>query len=197
MPGLDPAAEFVAPASAFPPVVSSAHLAAGGSPGLSELEYGLILASHAFTRWMSRCMTAAGRSGLSALEILILHTVCHRDRPKKLADICLVLDVEDTHLASYAIRKLSTAGLVTSGRLGKEKVVEITEAGGGAVPPLCRGFARRCWSSRCVPPARWRRSCPMPLRSCAPSPAITNRPLARPRHCEVGSRDQRGDRESQ
>lgn len=115
--------------SPFPPVVSSAHLAAGGSPALSELEYGLILASHAFTRWMSRCMTAAGLPGLSALEILILHTVCHRDRPKKLADICLVLDIEDTHLATYAIRKLSAAGLVKTGRLGKEKIVEITDAG--------------------------------------------------------------------
>jgi len=120
-----------------PPVVSSAHLAAGGSPALSELEYGLILAGHAFTRWMSRCMTAAGRPGLSPLEILILHTVCHRDRPKKLADICLVLDVEDTHLATYAIRKLSAAGLVKTGRLGKEKVVEITEDGFA----LCRRYA--------------------------------------------------------
>jgi predicted MarR family transcription regulator len=123
--------------TSFPPVVSSAHLAAGGSPALSELEYGLILAGHAFNRWMSRCMTAAGRSGLSTLEILILHTVCHRDRPKKLADICLVLDVEDTHLATYAIRKLAEAGLVKSGRQGKEKMVEITETG----LDLCRRYA--------------------------------------------------------
>lgn len=130
-------AEPIAAAAApFPPVVSSAHLAAGGSPALSELEYGLILANHAFTRWMGRCMAAAGRPGLSPLEILILHTVCHRDRPKKLADICLVLDIEDTHLATYAIRKLSTAGLVKTGRLGKEKVVEITAAG----LDLCRRY---------------------------------------------------------
>jgi predicted MarR family transcription regulator len=121
--------EVGTPPAPFLPVVSSAHLAAGGSPALSELEYGLILAGHAFNRWMSRCMTAAGLPGLSPLEILILHSVCHRDRPKKLADICLVLDIEDTHLATYAIRKLSAAGLVKTGRLGKEKVVEITESG--------------------------------------------------------------------
>ena len=59
--------------SPFPPVVSSAHLAAGGSPALSELEYGLILASHAFTRWMSRCMTAAGLPGLPAARDLPYH----------------------------------------------------------------------------------------------------------------------------
>ncbi|MCB8829972.1 winged helix DNA-binding protein, partial [Escherichia coli] len=88
------------------PIVSSAHLAEGGSPGLSEVEYGMILASHAFSRWMVRCMAAAGLPGLSATEILILHSVRHRGREKKLADICLVLDIEDTHVATYAIRKL-------------------------------------------------------------------------------------------
>lgn len=111
------------------PIVSSAHLAEGGSPGLSEMEYGLILASHAFSRWMVRCMAAAGVPGLSPIEVLILHSICHRGRPKKLADICLVLDIEDTHVANYAIRKLEAAGLLTTGRLAKEKIVTITAKG--------------------------------------------------------------------
>ncbi len=34
------------------PIVSSAHLAAGAMPSLSELEFGLILLGHAFERWM-------------------------------------------------------------------------------------------------------------------------------------------------
>ena len=110
-------------------IVSSAHLAGGAAPSLSELEYGLILASHAFTRWMVRCMAAAGVQNLSAIEVLILNTVRHRDRAKTLADICLVLDIADTHVATYAIRKLSAAGLVAAGRTGKEKTVRITEAG--------------------------------------------------------------------
>jgi predicted MarR family transcription regulator len=119
------------------PVVSSAHLAAGASPGLSEVEYGLILAGHGFARWMVRCMAAAGRPGMSPTEILILHTVRHRDRPKRLADILLVLDIEDTHIASYAIRKLEEAGLVATGRAGKEKLVAATEAGAA----LCATYA--------------------------------------------------------
>jgi predicted MarR family transcription regulator len=117
------------PVTAIGPIVSSAHLAEGGSPGLSEVEYGLILASHAFHRWMVRCMAAAGIPDLSPVEIMILHTVRHRDRGKKLADICLVLDIEDTHVATYAIRKLEAAGLVTTGRQGKEKTILITEKG--------------------------------------------------------------------
>ena len=47
------------------PVVSSAHLAAGAMPALSEFEFGAILISHAFERWMVRCMAAAGVSDLS------------------------------------------------------------------------------------------------------------------------------------
>jgi predicted MarR family transcription regulator len=127
---------LTARADGIGPIVSSAHLAAGALPGLSEVEFGLILAGHAFDRWMVRCMGAAiGPSGvpdLSAVEVLVLHTVRHRDRPKKLADICLVLGIEDTHVVSYAVKKLALAGLVTSKKAGKEKLVLATKAGADA-----------------------------------------------------------------
>lgn len=114
------------------PVVSSAHLAAGKFPEVSEFEFGLIIAGHAFGRWTVRAMAAAGYPELSSLDVLVLHTVRHRDRPKTLADICLVLNVEDTHTVNYAIKKLSRAGLVRQGRRGKEKTVEATETGAAA-----------------------------------------------------------------
>ncbi|AIJ69698.1 winged helix DNA-binding protein [Brucella suis] len=120
------------PVASIGPIVSSAHLAEGGSPAMSEVEYGLILASHAFSRWMVRYMAAAGLPGLSPIEILILHSIRHRDREKKLADICLVLDIEDTHIATYAIRKLEKAGLLTTGKAAKEKTVKITAKGAEA-----------------------------------------------------------------
>ena len=110
-------------------VVSSAHLADGPLPEVSEFEFGLILASHGFERWMVRAMAAAGTPDLSPLEVLVLHTVRHRDRPKKLADICLVLNVEDTHTVNYAVKKLIRAGLAKDGRMGKEKTVEATQKG--------------------------------------------------------------------
>ncbi len=111
------------------PVVSSAHLAAGGSPALSESEFGLILAVHAFDRWIVRCMAAAGVSNLSPIEVLILHIVRHRDRPKRFADIALILDVEEIHVVAYALRKLESAGLVSTRREGKEKLVAATQQG--------------------------------------------------------------------
>ncbi|WP_371037174.1 winged helix DNA-binding protein [Rhodosalinus sp. FB01] len=119
------------------PVVSSAHLANSKVPELSEVEFALTMANHAFQRWITRCMTAAGAPGMAPLEVLILHLVNHRDRAKTLADIRLVLHVEDTHLVSYAVRKLNERGLVETGREGKEKTVRITEAG----TALCTRYA--------------------------------------------------------
>ncbi len=109
-------------------IVSSAHLADGASPALSELEFSLTLAATAYQRWIGRCASAAGLS-LSPLEVLILHTVRHRDRFKRLADIALVLDIDDIHLVTYALRKLEAAGLVSTKRDGKEKLVGATASG--------------------------------------------------------------------
>lgn len=111
------------------PVVSSAHLANSAMPEASEMEFALAMSNHAFQRWMTRCMGAAGAEGMAPLEIQILHLVHHRERPKTLADICLVLNIEDTHLVNYALRKLGERGLIATGRKGKEKTVGITEEG--------------------------------------------------------------------
>lgn len=128
-----PIAAIAAPADAaradIGPVVSSAHLASGRSPGLSEVEYGMMIAVSAFNRWMVRCMAAAGLPGLSATEVAILHSIAHRGRERRMADIALVLDIEDTHIVTYAIRKLEAAGLITTRRAGKEKLVSISDAG--------------------------------------------------------------------
>lgn len=114
--------------SAPEPIISSAHLASGASPALSELEFSLNLAATAYNKWIVRCSAAAGQQ-LSPLEVLVLHSVRHRGRPKRFMDLMLVLHVDDTHLVNYAVRKLSAAGLVATKRVGKEKVVEVTDRG--------------------------------------------------------------------
>ena len=43
-----------------PGIVSSSHLVSAKSVELSELEFGLIVAWNAFSRWAVRCMAAAG-----------------------------------------------------------------------------------------------------------------------------------------
>ncbi|MFQ5774224.1 MAG: winged helix DNA-binding protein [Kiloniellaceae bacterium] len=110
-------------------IVSSAHLVSERAAALSEFEYGLIVAGNAFERWIVRCMAAAGLEDLGALDILVLHSVNHRGREKKLADLCFVLNVEDTHTVSYAVKKLARLGLVEGTRRGKEIFYRTSEAG--------------------------------------------------------------------
>ena len=110
-------------------IVSSRHLVSERCAELSELEYALIMTSNAFNKWMVRCMTAAGEPDMGAFDVSLLHHVNHRNRKKKLADICFVLNVEDTHVVTYALKKLVKAGYVTSEKAGKELFFSTTEEG--------------------------------------------------------------------
>lgn len=124
-----PSAPSVADEGELRRIVSSEHLVSEKSPELSELEFGLIIASHAFGRWMIRCMAGAGVKDMTETEILVVHHVNHRGREKKLADICFVLNIEDTHVVSYALKKLARLGLVAGNRRGKEVLWSTTAAG--------------------------------------------------------------------
>ena len=96
-------------------IVSSSHLVSEKAAELSEVEYGLIVAWNAFGKWMVKAMATAvaeagisvsGGTDLNVLDILCLHSVNHRARPKKLADICFKLNVDDSHTVNYALKKL-------------------------------------------------------------------------------------------
>jgi len=117
-------------------IVASAHLVAADAAELSEFEYGLMVSAAAFNRWIVRCMAAAGAPDLGALDVMVLHTVNHRGRAKRLADICFTLNVEDTHLVNYALKKLVKAGFVAADRHGKETRYATTEDGGA----LCQRY---------------------------------------------------------
>jgi predicted MarR family transcription regulator len=124
----------VKPAERLEPVVprlfvSSAHLVSPRSQELSEFEFGLILVSNAFMRWVVRCMAAAGLKDLTPLDVLLMHHVNHRAREKKLADICFMINIEDTHVVAYALKKLVALGLVQSEKRGKEVLFSTTRAG--------------------------------------------------------------------
>ena len=112
-------------------------------PEISELEFALTVANNGFQRWVVRCMAAAGYGDLSQLEVLILHVVFHRSKTKRMADICLMLNLEDVHTVSYALKKLEKAGLVRSFKQGKEKMVEVTPRGAKACKEY-RQIRERC-----------------------------------------------------
>ena len=124
-------------------ILSSAHLAEGPWGELSEFEFGLIVATHAFDRWAVRCMAAAGMADLTITDVLVLHHVHHRGKGKKLADICFTLNYEDSHVVAYALRKLAGLGLVRGEKVGKE-VFHSTTAEGAALVERYREVRERC-----------------------------------------------------
>jgi predicted MarR family transcription regulator len=123
------AASPTTPAAPGHRIVTSQHLVSPKSPELSEVEFGLAIVFHAYSRWMVRCMAAAGFADTAALDVLVLHHVNSQDQEKKLADICFVLNVEDTHVVSYALKKLVGMGLVEGSRRGKEVYFRTNERG--------------------------------------------------------------------
>ena len=125
-------------------IVSSRHLAEGESWETSEIEYGMIIAYNAFSRWMTKCMSAAGNTDLTPLEILVLHNTNHRSREKRLADICFLLNIEDTHTVNYALRKLMKMKLLSSEKRGKE-VFYTTSDKGAALCEEYRIVRERCF----------------------------------------------------
>ncbi|MCI5112827.1 MAG: winged helix DNA-binding protein [Marivita sp.] len=125
-------------------IVSSRHLAEGEGWEASEFEFGLIIAFNAFSRWMVKCMAAAGHTEMSPLEILVLHNVNHRGRDKRLSDVCFLLNIDDTHTVNYALRKLSKAGLIESEKRGKEVFYRTSETG----EKLCDAY--RIVRERCL-----------------------------------------------
>ncbi|MFY0662887.1 MAG: winged helix DNA-binding protein [Shimia sp.] len=110
-------------------IVSSRHLAEGDGWEASEVEYGMIIAYNAFSRWMTRCMAAAGNADMTPLEILVLHNLNHRDRDKRLTDIGFLLNIEDSHTVNYALKKLLKMGLIESEKRGKEVFYRPSETG--------------------------------------------------------------------
>jgi len=110
-------------------IVSSSHLVSPQCPELSEFEYGLTMMNNAFLRWMQHCARAAQVTELGSLDILVLHNVAHREREKKLADICFSLNVEDSHNVAYSLRKLVKLEMIISRKQGKESFYHPSQQG--------------------------------------------------------------------
>ena len=117
---------------------------------LSEFEFALIILMFGFQRWVVNCMEAARYRGLSALDILVLHAVNHRARGRRLAEICMVLNIDDTHLVAYALKKLVAADLVEVAARGRERHYESTPAGDDA----CMEY-RRVRETILIPALSW------------------------------------------
>lgn len=97
------------------------------TPVMTQFELAMIVAKHAQEQWGLRCAAAAGLKGYSHMDLLVLHMVGYGS--KRLADICFALNVEDTHVVSYALKKLQRAKLVSSQKIGKDTFFAPTPQG--------------------------------------------------------------------
>jgi predicted MarR family transcription regulator len=96
---------------------------------LSTFEYDLITVMFGFFRWIETCMNAADVIGLNSLDILILHALNRRAKGQRLSEIGVVLNIDDTHLLAYSLKKLMNAGLVQATRTGRERIFVTTIEG--------------------------------------------------------------------
>ncbi len=108
------------------------EIGAATDAALSDFEFTEVILMFGFSRWVENCMAAAQIRGLAALDILVLHAVNHRARGRRLSDIAMVLNIDQTHLIAYALKKLAAAGFVQVQRIGRERHYEASPAGDAA-----------------------------------------------------------------
>ncbi len=96
---------------------------------LSTFEYDLITVMFGFFRWIETCMNASDVIGLNSLDILILHALSRRPKGQRLSEIGVVMNIDDTHLLAYSLKKLMNASLVEARRIGRERIFVTTSKG--------------------------------------------------------------------
>jgi predicted MarR family transcription regulator len=110
---------------------------------MSEFELALIVVTNTFNQWVTRCGSAAGITGLSTLDMLVMHFLCNRRRSMRAADIAFALSIEDIHLVVYSLKKLVRLQLMSRKRRGNEMLYSVTETA-DATYERYQGVRRKC-----------------------------------------------------
>jgi predicted MarR family transcription regulator len=87
---------------------------------LSEMELALTVLWNSVHRWVSQRSQAGNISGLSDLDVFLLHLLVYRKKQLRAIDLAFALSIDDMHLVSYALKKLQRQNLISGSRIGKE-----------------------------------------------------------------------------
>lgn len=96
---------------------------------LSEMELALTVLWNSVRRWMSQRSTGGAITGLSDLDVFLLHLLVYRNRSLRAIDLAFALSIDDMHLVSYSLKKLVKLRAMTSTKVGKEVFYAATEKG--------------------------------------------------------------------
>ncbi len=95
------------------------------SEDLSQLEMSLTVLWNSARRWLSKRSSV---NGLSDLDVFLMHMLAYRNAALRASDLAFALAIDDMHLVSYSLKKLTKLGLTTSAKAGKEVVYRATKA---------------------------------------------------------------------
>lgn len=87
---------------------------------LSEMELALIVLWNSACRWMNQRSKGSNVSGLSNLDVFVLHLLVYRNLPLRMIDIAFALSIDDTHQVLYSLKKLVRLDMISSEKMGKE-----------------------------------------------------------------------------
>lgn len=99
------------------------------SEQLSELELTLTVLWNCVSRWLSQRSNSHVVSGLSDLDVFLMHLLVYRNKQLRGIDLAFALSIDDMHLVSYSLKKLTRLHLISSAKIGKEVFYEATEQG--------------------------------------------------------------------
>lgn len=94
------------------------------SEDLSQLEMSLTVLWNSARRWLSK----RSSSGLSDLDVFLMHMLAYRNTAMRASDLAFALAIDDMHLVSYSLKKLTKLGFTASSKSGKEVVYRATPA---------------------------------------------------------------------
>lgn len=95
------------------------------SEDLSQLEMSLTVLWNSAKRWLSKRSSV---NGLSDLDVFLMHMLAYRNTRMRASDLAFALAIDDMHLVSYSLKKLTKLGLTASSKSGKEVVYRATPA---------------------------------------------------------------------
>jgi predicted MarR family transcription regulator len=96
---------------------------------LTKLEMTLTVLWNAVRRWMNQRGNSDGVNGLSELDVFLLHMMVYRNQRLRAVDLAFALAIEDMHLVTYSLKKLTKLGLALGEKIGKEAFYSATANG--------------------------------------------------------------------